>query len=219
MIAVAHQHYPDRDTLMRSLAELVADQLRAAHASKHRATLAVPGGTTPAPFLKALAGADLTWQHIRVLPTDERQVPPESPRSNARLIRETLLQGPAAAAHMIDLTGSAADVADALPIDVAVLGMGADMHTASLFPGAPELAAALDPGAPPVMAIHPPGEPEARLTLTAPVLRGAGVIHVLITGPDKLAALRGALADGPVADAPVRAVLAAPCPVTVHHAD
>jgi 6-phosphogluconolactonase len=110
-------------------------------------------------------------------------------------------------------------VAGALPIDVAVLGMGADMHTASLFPGAPELAAALDPEAPPVMAIHPPGEPEARITLTAPVLRGAGVIHVLITGPDKLAALRSALADGPVTDAPVRAVLGAPCPVTVHHAD
>jgi 6-phosphogluconolactonase len=69
------------------------------------------------------------------------------------------------------------------------------------------------------MAIHPPGEPEARITLTAPPLRGAGVIHVLITGPDKLAALRTALEDGPVAQAPVRAVLGAPCPVTVHHAD
>jgi 6-phosphogluconolactonase len=219
MIAVAQQQYPDRGTLMRSLADLVADQLRAAHASKHRATLAVPGGTTPAPFLRALAEADLTWQHVRVLPTDERQVSPESPRSNARLIRETLLQGPAAAAQLIDLAGPMALVAGALPIDVAVLGMGADMHTASLFPGAPELAAALDPEAPPVMAIHPPGEPEARITLTAPVLRGAGVIHVLITGPEKLAALRSALADGPVTDAPVRAVLGAPCPVTVHHAD
>jgi len=219
VIAVAQQHYPDRGTLMRSLAELVADQLRAAHASKHRATLAVPGGTTPAPFLAALSQVDLTWQHIRVLPTDERQVPPESARSNARLIRESLLQGPAAAAQMIDLTGPAADVVAALPIDVAVLGMGADMHTASLFPGAPELAAALAPDAPPVMAIHPPGEPEARITLTAPVFGHAGVIHLLITGPDKLAALRTALEDGPVTDAPVRAVLGAPCPVTVHHAD
>ena len=45
-VNVAHQFYPDRDTLMRGLAELVADQLRAALATKHRATLAVPGGTT-----------------------------------------------------------------------------------------------------------------------------------------------------------------------------
>ena len=67
--------------------------------------------------------------------------------------------------------------------------MGADMHTASLFPGAPELAAALAADAPALVEIHPPGQPEARLTLTAPVLRGASVIHILITGADKLAAL------------------------------
>ena len=85
-------------------------------------------------------------------------------------------------------------VAAALPIDVLVLGMGADMHTASLFPGAPELPAALAADAPALVAIHPPGQPEARLTLTAPVLRGASVIHILITGPDKLAALETALA-------------------------
>lgn len=219
MIAVARQHYPDRDTLMRSLAELVADQLRAAHATKQRATLAVPGGTTPAPFLRALSEADLAWEHLLVLPTDERQVPRDSPRSNARLIHETLLQGQAAAARLIDLAGPQADVAAALPVDVAVLGMGADMHTASLFPGAPELAAALDADAPPVMVIHPPGEPEARITLTAPVLRSSGVIHILITGPDKAAALEIACAEGPATEAPVRAVLGAPCPVTVHHAD
>ena len=219
MIAVARQHYPDQGTLLRTLSQLVADQLRAAHASKHTATLAVPGGTTPAPFLRALSEADLTWEHVRVLPTDERQVAPDSPRSNARLIRETLLQGPAAAAMLIDLGAGEAAVAAVLPIDVAVLGMGADMHTASLFPGAPELSAALAPDAPPVMAIHPQGEPEARITLTAQALRHAGVIHILITGPEKAAALDAALIDGPLSEAPVRAVLGAPCPVTVHHAD
>jgi 6-phosphogluconolactonase len=106
-----------------------------------------------------------------------------------------------------------------LPIDVLVLGMGADMHTASLFPGAPELAAALADDAPALLEITPPGQPEARLTLTAPVLRSASVIHILITGPEKLAALERAVVDGPVAEAPVRAVLTAPCPVTVHYAD
>ena len=100
MIEVARQAYPDRDTLMRDLAELVADQLRGAHASKGRATLAVPGGTTPGPFLAALSEADLAWADVRVLPTDERMVSELSSRSNARLIRETLLQGPAAAAQL-----------------------------------------------------------------------------------------------------------------------
>ena len=230
MTDVARQDYPDRDTLMRGLAELVADQLRAAHTTKHRATLAVPGGTTPGPFLSALSEADLAWSDIDVLPTDERMVPESSPRSNARLIRELLLRSAAAEANLIHYhpTGSRLElvlratceqVAKVLPIDVLVLGMGADMHTASLFPDAPELASALAGDAPELVEMHPPSEPESRLTLSAPVLRGASVIHILITGADKLAALEKALADGPVEAAPIRAVLTAPCPVTVHYAD
>jgi 6-phosphogluconolactonase len=226
---VARQEYPDRDTLMRGLAELVADQLRAACASKHRATLAVPGGTTPAPFLAALSEADLPWDQVSVVPTDERMVAEMSSRSNTRLIRESLFQNRAEAADLVHYHAAGAGfelVLDAarerveavLPIDVAVLGMGTDMHTASLFPGAPELDAALAPDAPVLMGMHPPGQPEARLTLTAPVLRAASVIHILITGPDKLAALETALMDGPVAEAPVRVALTAPAPVTVHYA-
>jgi 6-phosphogluconolactonase len=223
MIEVARQAYPDRDTLMRDLAELVADQLRAAHASKDKATLAVPGGTTPGPFLEALSEADLAWGDIRVLPTDERMVSELSSRSNARLIREKLLRGPAAAAHFVDiyepiLGARTSRVAAALPIDVLVLGMGADMHTASLFPDAAELAAALAPDAPLLLEVRPASQPEPRLTLTAPVLRGASVIHILITGEEKLVALEAALEDGPVAAAPIRVALTAPCPVTVHYA-
>lgn len=224
MIEVARQTYPDRDTLMRDLAALVADQLRAAHATKDRATLAVPGGTTPAPFLRWLSEAELDWKDVHVLPTDERLVHESNPRSNAGLIRANLIREQASAAHLVPLhepilgamTGR---VASYLPIDVLVLGMGADMHTASLFPGAPELARALAPDAPVLLEITPPGQPEARLTLTAPVLRSADVIHVLITGPDKLAALETAIADGPAEEAPIRVALTAPCPVTVHYAE
>ena len=81
MIEVARQAYPDRGTLMRDLAELVADQLRGACASKGHATLAVPGGTTPGPFLEALSEAELAWKDVRVMPTDERMVSERSPRS------------------------------------------------------------------------------------------------------------------------------------------
>ena len=84
MIEVARQTYPDRDTLMRDLAELVADQLRAAHATKDRATLAVPGGTTPAPFLRWLSESELDWKDVHVLPTDERLVPEFEPALERR---------------------------------------------------------------------------------------------------------------------------------------
>ena len=129
MIEVARQAYPDRGTLMRDLAELVADQLRGACASKGHATLAVPGGTTPGPFLEALSEAELAWKDVRVMPTDERMVSERSPRSNARLIREALLKGKAAEAQFVDmyeplLGARRARVAAALPIDVLVLGMG-----------------------------------------------------------------------------------------------
>lgn len=237
MIEVARQLYPDRDTLARGLAELVADQIRAAHASKShaavrrsRATLAVPGGATPGPFLEALSEADLPWGEVDVMLTDERLVPEHSERANSLLLHRTLLRNAAQAANFIhfhsSLTGLqpvlsriSEHVASILPIDVLVLGMGEDMHTASLFPHAPGLAEALAPGAPALVRVEPPDQPEARVTLSAEALRGADVIHILITGADKLAALETALAGGPVEEAPVRAVLTAPCPVTVHYAD
>ncbi|WP_424932362.1 6-phosphogluconolactonase [Amaricoccus macauensis] len=226
MTEVAFTPYPDRDTLMRSLADLVADQLRAAHASKGRATLAVPGGTTPGPFLEWLSQEDLEWADITVLLTDERRVPEGSERSNLRLIKGTLVQNAASSVQLIDfnagdgaLAQAASEIEAVLPIDVLVIGMGADMHTASLFPDAPQLGDALAEDAPVLMPIQPASQPEERLTLTAPVLKAAGAAHILITGPEKKAALETALTDGPAADAPIRVVLNAPCPVTVHYAE
>jgi 6-phosphogluconolactonase len=93
-----------------------------------------------------------------------------------------------------------------LPLSVALLGMGADMHTASLFPGADNLEAALADDAPPLMAMRADGAGEPRVTLTAPVLKGAMSLHILITGAEKRAALERA-AHLPEIEAPVRSVL------------
>ncbi|MBK5952022.1 6-phosphogluconolactonase [Rhodobium orientis] len=223
--------YPDRAAEMAGLAETVARELAAALEDKGRASLAVPGGTTPGPFLTALSGVDLDWARIDVMLTDERFVPPTSERSNTRLLKETLFRDRAACAALVPLfadveTPEAAvaelssDVSAALPLDVCVLGMGADMHTASLFPGADRLKEALDPETDAIlMSMRADGAGEPRITLTVRVLRAAANLHVLIAGEEKKHALERAMAGTDWSEAPVRAVLSAPTSVTVHYAD
>lgn len=223
--------YKDVETQANALAVIVAGQLAEAIAVRGRATLAVPGGTTPELFSRALSGAAIDWAKVSVLLTDERFVPESSKRSNTRLLRETLLQGPAAGANLVPLFRDApkpegvldhlsAGIRQVLPLDVGVLGMGTDMHTASLFPGADRLTEALDPECPDVLLpMRAPGAPEPRLTLTLPVLRAAKNLHLLIVGPDKLAALKLAEQPGHVYEAPVRAILTAPTSLTVHYSE
>jgi 6-phosphogluconolactonase len=219
------QAYPSRSALMTGLAGVMADQLRAALAVGP-ATLSVPGGTTPGPVFDALSPADLDWAQVAVLLNDERWVDGTSPRSNTRLLRERLLQGRAAAATLVPLYAPApqpedrlADlargIAPHLPIAVLLLGMGDDMHTASLFPGADRLEEALAPDAPILMALRTETAGEPRITLTARVLTAAQHIHVLITGADKRAALNRALTLTPT-EAPIRVVLDQ---ATVHWAE
>ncbi|WP_185804830.1 6-phosphogluconolactonase [Pontivivens nitratireducens] len=219
--------YDSRQALMTAMAGTVAGQLGKALDAQPFATLAVPGGTTPAPFLTALSTAPLDWSRVRVMLTDERFVPESSERSNTRLLRGTLLQNAAAAATMIpfympgdtpeDVLGDlTAGIALALPLDVCVLGMGADMHTASIFPGADLLTEALAVDAPTLLPMRAPGAPEPRLTLTAPVLSAARNLHVLIQGEDKAEALDRARSAATTAEAPIRIALDAGA--TVHWA-
>ncbi|QHQ36581.1 6-phosphogluconolactonase [Algicella marina] len=223
-------HYQNREEQALDLSEIVSRELQAALDTNGRATLAVPGGTTPGAFLTALSLARLDWSKVAVMLTDERFVPESSDRSNTRLLRETLLQNDAAAAKLLPFYAEAdepedvmatltAGIAEHLPPDVCVLGMGEDMHTASLFPGADRLSEALSPNAPPLLPMRAPGAPEPRLTLSAPVLRASGSLHILITGSGKQEALEKAMQDGPEEEAPIRAILNAPSAVTVHYAD
>lgn len=217
--------YPDPDMQALSLARRIVSDLRAALMRRDRAVLAVPGGTTPGPVFDLLGGFDLDWGRVTILPTDERWVPPDDPRSNARLIQGRLMTDAAAAATLMPLwsdtadpetgaPGVAAQVAGLLPIDVAVLGMGADGHIASLFPGGDHLALALAANAPPALPMRAPGAPEPRITLSLPALRGAFALHLLITGAAKRAVIDRAAGADPM-DLPVAAVL----PVaTVHWA-
>lgn len=164
-----------------------------------------------------LSGVGLDWDRVTVFLNDERWVPETSPRSNGRLLRQRLLTGKAAAAGFVPLYADTAEPEDAiealgaavaphLPISVLLLGMGTDMHTASLFPGADRLAEALAPDAPVLVPMRAAGAGEPRVTLSARVLRDAMAIHVVIVGAEKRAALERAV-DLPPEEAPIRAVL------------
>ena len=209
--------YPDREMMTIDLANRIAGELNTCLFQHEWASLAVPGGTTPGPIFDDLSSADLDWSRVHVMLTDERWVPEDHERSNTRLLRERLLVDRAAAATYVPLYRPADtpeevidELADAIrpemPISILLLGMGADMHTASLFPGADRLAEALDRNAPPLMAMRAPGAPEPRITLTAPVLEGAMTTHVVITGAEKRAALERARRMTP-SEAPIAVVL------------
>ncbi len=212
----AERIFAAREALAEGLARDVTEELLRAIEAKGKATLAVSGGTTPKLFFEHLSRADIPWHRVTVTLVDERQVPETSERSNARLVRETLLRNRAAAARFVPLFGN--DAAEkAAPFDVAVLGMGNDGHTASFFPGADRLDEAIDSGTPQrLIAISAPGAGEPRLTFTLPVLEKAGRLKLHIEGEDKKKVLAKALADGPEQDMPVRAILRSATPLTLY---
>ena len=216
--------YPDSEMMMMDLANVIAGEIENMLFSQDRVSIAVPGGTTPGPIFDALSAADLGWDRVDVMLTDERWVPETSDRSNTRLLRNRLLTGHAAAARLVPLYADAAspehkldalcdNLQSHLPLSICLLGMGADMHTASIFPGADQLTKALY-GDTPLVAMRAPGAPEPRITLSAKVLNDAMNKHIVIIGDEKREALERAQSLDPD-EAPVMAILQG---ATVHWA-
>jgi len=210
--------YPDAEMMAMDVASVLADDLAEALHNKDRVVLAVPGGTTPGPIFDALSAADLDWDRVDVILTDERWVPEDHERSNSALVKSRLLTNRAVAARYLPLYAPAevpeavlaeleATILGALPVDVALLGMGADMHTASLFPKADGLEAALASDAPVLVPIRREDLPDVRITLSARVLDAAVRKHILIKGADKREALQAAQ-KLPKEDAPIKSISA-----------
>jgi 6-phosphogluconolactonase len=213
--------FDTRDALAAALAQRVRNVLSDAVAARGRAVLAVSGGSTPVSFFRALSHLDLSWEQVTIILVDERMVPATSARSNAKLVRDNLLQNKAESAFFVPMYQGAFDEGDAAhqietvmkrakltEPDFLILGMGSDGHTASFFPGGDHLADALDPRQPAlVLPMHAETAGEARLTMTLPAILAAKHLALHIEGEDKRAVLDKALADGArVLEMPIRAV-------------
>jgi 6-phosphogluconolactonase len=204
------------DGLARIVARHVLAHARAAVAARGRFSLVLTGGSTPKGLYQRLAAdgvlrARFPWPQTAVYWGDERHVPPTHPDSNYRMAHEALLAHvPIAASSVHRIRAEAADAADAAAsyeeevraaraadpdglFDLVLLGMGADGHIASLFPGSPLLHDA------PTLVAAPwvPALETHRLTLTPPALLGARAISLLVTGESKAEAVRDVL-EGPL---------------------
>jgi 6-phosphogluconolactonase len=208
--------FESRGSLSSALATDVANALQHHVRTKGSACLAVSGGSTPKLFFETLSRFDIPWSKITVTLVDDRQVPETSPHSNARLVRENLLQNIAAGTEFIPLFENP-EAENAPPLDVVVLGMGSDGHTASLFPGGDHLSEAINPKTKKrLMAISAPAAGEPRLTFTLPALLDASLLCLHIEGQEKRDVLNKALAEGPVEAMPIRAVLRSKKPLTLY---
>ena len=202
----------------QGLAETVAAALREALVLRGEAKLALSGGRSPIPFLDALACQLLDWEDVKLTLVDERWVGCDQPDSNERLLRSHL-QPVFDRVHWLPLYRGLSPVQDAAvagtmllewqPLDVAVLGMGLDGHTASLFPGQPRVSEWLQPDVGTVCAATLAADESPRLTLTGRALHSARRQLLAISGEQKLQVLIGALERDP-ADCPIAAFLRAP---------
>lgn len=174
----------------------IADRIEMAARARGSVSVALAGGSTPAPVYARLARLPIPWQRVHLFFGDERRVPPDDPASNFRLVRETLLDAldtPPSAVHRMrgeDADGDAAAAtyeAELPPIlDLVILGIGEDGHTASLFPGS----AAVRERRRRVVAVEGPSGGPARLTLTPVALAAARERLVLVRGAGKAPVVR-----------------------------
>lgn len=222
--------YADAATLVAGVAATFEAACRDAIAQRGDAFLALAGGRTPLPVYAHLANAKLGGR-IDAVPTDERCVPHDHAACNLRNLREAFAADADIAVHPLTSADGDADASLAQasaflathtqPFDAVLLGMGADGHFASLFPGAANLAdgLAMDGGADAIATLPdplPPEAPFARISLTLPRLLRARAIHLVVTGQDKRTILRRAQQE-PHAPYPVATLLhAAASQIHIH---
>lgn len=223
--------FPTVEVWAEAIAARLGETLAAAVRDNGKAIFAGPGGTTPSPVYRQLAAMDLGWSNIAVTLVDERYVPETSPESNARLIRDVLLQDKAAAGRFIPLytpevtvdraaiVAAHALAAEGDRFDAVLLGMGEDGHICSMFPESPTLKTLLTPTLKPTVLGVPRGRDGLapsleRLSINLPYLMQARRVVLALTGKQKRAVFEREAAGDP-ATQPIAALIAANVPLEV----
>jgi 6-phosphogluconolactonase len=214
--------FEQRQLLDEALADKVAALLTAALESKGKASIAVSGGSTPKGFFQALSKKKLAWQAITITLADERWVDIESSDSNTKLVHEYLMQNKAVKAKFFHLKQgeiindetltdlNLAANQQLLPLDVLILGMGEDGHTASLFPCSNEITQCLANDSQALLKVTPKTAPHQRISFSFAALAQSKNTFLHISGISKKQVLAKAIAGQVCKEMPIRAFLQAP---------
>lgn len=210
--------YDSKEALVADFSQKIVSILGESIAKQGAASILVSGGSTPLPLFKALSETDLEWSKVTISLADERWVEPTDADSNEKLVRENLLQNNAAAANFIGMKTSHADAKDGIdelnaryeamswPVDVLILGMGGDAHTASLFPCSAEIEQGLTTKER-LLAVQPTTAPHQRMSFSLNALIQSKNVFLHLTGDSKKAVVEEALAGEDTRAMPIRAVL------------
>lgn len=204
---IAFRAFSSRREASEALASELEQILLGATANGREASLVVSGGTSPTELFHQLRSRKLPWDRVWIIPSDERMVPVGHPDRNEGMIRRELLKDRAAAAGLASLLATGPLPGSLLGhFDAVVLGMGADGHTASLFPDSPDLEAALS-SENTLVQLEVPHLGAERISLTPGALLRSDHLFLLFFGAEKRHVFKQALEGDDVRQYPVRVVL------------